>query len=316
MDLLAMFSQASSTAAMASSEASEAVASADKAIARQRRKSRELEQDIFGMHLTDVEKLRTIFNAIDIDKNGHLDERELGAALVKAGKSVSNELVRTLLAKYDADGNGTLEFDEYQAMIKDWDEVTKEIEDDKARLSAALDAAKPISAPLDAAKPKTRSRKSSKDLLFESEGQLEMTGGQRSRRSSRDDLLAPGVGVHRPRRSSMPEWSSQGLGVQRSRQSSQDEMFTPGRCRQRSMDEDSTDQCTGFARAVQPATDVTFPPPEDSLSRWVAEQKTQTEAASSPRAIYHSALPPISVRSGSSSAASAPTPQPMRRVHA
>ena len=45
---------------------------------------------------------------------------ELRTALHKAGKiGVTHEKVGRVLTKYDADGSGTLEFDEFQTMVKD-----------------------------------------------------------------------------------------------------------------------------------------------------------------------------------------------------
>lgn len=112
------------------------------AMVKQRKKSREMENAVFGMQLTEVNGLRNIFERIDLDGNGHLDAFELRTALHKAGKiGVTHEKVGRVLTKYDADGSGTLEFDEFQTMVKDWDSVTEELDKEMERTRAAVAAA-------------------------------------------------------------------------------------------------------------------------------------------------------------------------------
>jgi hypothetical protein len=94
-----------------------------KKVTRQRRKSRDLEQQVFGMHMTDVDALRKVFDEIDTDKSGSIEATELLAALKRAGKNPSNDQVKTLLSTYDADKNGNLSFDEFQKMIADWEKL-------------------------------------------------------------------------------------------------------------------------------------------------------------------------------------------------
>ena len=67
-----------------------------KATTRQRRKSRDLEQDVFGMHIKDKEKLKKIFDEIDTDGSGELDVSELRAALEKCkpGERITDTQVR------------------------------------------------------------------------------------------------------------------------------------------------------------------------------------------------------------------------------
>jgi len=102
-----------------------------KASTRQRRKSRDLEQEVFGMHITDVEKLKKIFAEIDTDGSGELDTSELRAALEKCkpGEKITNLQVEKRIAKYDEDGNGTLSFSEYEKMLKGWEADEKEFDD-------------------------------------------------------------------------------------------------------------------------------------------------------------------------------------------
>jgi len=77
---------------------------------------------------------------------------------MRAGKNPTREQVKQLVVKYDTDGNGTLEFHEYQEMIKNWEVDLAAFKDEKMRLEAAMAAAEP-----------------------------KKTGGCRSRRTSKDD---------------------------------------------------------------------------------------------------------------------------------
>jgi len=99
------------------------------------------------MHITDVKRLQDIFDNIDEDHSGSIDATELMNALMKAGKTPSKEQVKKLLTKYDEDGNGTIEFREYQVMIKNWEDDIAQFDSEKARLQAALAAAEPATAP-------------------------------------------------------------------------------------------------------------------------------------------------------------------------
>jgi len=146
-DLMSMLMKMSSDAQEARTSAVQKSESLVRSMERQRRKSRELEQEIFGMHITDVKRLQDIFDNIDEDHSGSIDATELMNALMKAGKTPSKEQVKKLLTKYDEDGNGTIEFREYQVMIKNWEDDIAQFDSEKARLQAALAAAEPATAP-------------------------------------------------------------------------------------------------------------------------------------------------------------------------
>jgi len=146
-DLMSMLMKMSSDAQEARTSAVQKSESLVRSMERQRRKSRELEQEIFGMHITDVKQLQDIFDNIDEDHSGSIDATELMNALMKAGKTPSKEQVKKLLTKYDEDGNGTIEFREYQVMIKNWEDDIAQFDSEKARLQAALAAAEPATAP-------------------------------------------------------------------------------------------------------------------------------------------------------------------------
>lgn len=73
MDLMSMLNSITSQVETMSKEASERTEVLNTSVTRQRRKSRELEQSVFGMHLTDVHKLHEVFDEIDTDKSGSID---------------------------------------------------------------------------------------------------------------------------------------------------------------------------------------------------------------------------------------------------
>ena len=57
------------------------------------------------------------FSRVDTDGSGTIDSGELKTLLIAAGKQVSDKQVEAILAKYDADQNGVLNFDEFVTMV-------------------------------------------------------------------------------------------------------------------------------------------------------------------------------------------------------
>jgi len=139
----------------------------ESSLTRQRRKSRELDDQVFGVGVgaQDWEKVKKLFDEIDTDGSGSISTDELKEALKRAGKTPTNDQIKKLLEKFDADGNGTLEWDEYATMIKEWDKVMEEFQkDDEAAEAERVRIAKAI-AEADA-KPagSERSRRGSKEI--------------------------------------------------------------------------------------------------------------------------------------------------------
>lgn len=58
-------------------------------------------------------EIKFAFNAIDADKDGHIESKELGAALKKIGEDVSPAKLKELIALVDKNNNGKIEFDEF-----------------------------------------------------------------------------------------------------------------------------------------------------------------------------------------------------------
>jgi len=85
-----------------------------KKVTRVRRKSRDLEEMMFGMEIKDKEMLKTIFEKLDVTKDGNIDRSELKAALEEAGRKVTQEQADEIFKSLDTDGNNLLDFKEFQ----------------------------------------------------------------------------------------------------------------------------------------------------------------------------------------------------------
>ena len=62
---------------------------------------------------------RIAFEKFDEDKSGSIDAQELQGALHHMGLDVPEEGIDKLLAYYDEDGNGCLDFEEFTKFAKD-----------------------------------------------------------------------------------------------------------------------------------------------------------------------------------------------------
>jgi hypothetical protein len=183
--LMGMLTKMSAEAGEMKAKNAQFSAEQSSALERQRRKSRELEREIFGMGITDLTRLRRIFDEIDEDHSGSISAKELGAALIRAGKMPTREQTKLLVEKYDTDGNGTLEWEEYQEMIKNWDKDLEQFSEEKARYAAALAAAEPN--PTGAFRTPKISEEDLPILPGSKDGSRRNSRDE-SRRNSRDDL--------------------------------------------------------------------------------------------------------------------------------
>merc|ERR1712166_690096 len=64
-----------------------------------------------------LDEIREAFNLFDGDQSGAIDVRELKAAMRALGFEVKNEELKKMVADVDGDGNGTIEFLEFLAMM-------------------------------------------------------------------------------------------------------------------------------------------------------------------------------------------------------
>lgn len=72
-----------------------------------------------------VEQLKDIFMRFDLDRDGSLTQLELAALLRSLGLKSSGDQIHALSAHMDANGNGSIEFDELvRAILPD---ITKEV---------------------------------------------------------------------------------------------------------------------------------------------------------------------------------------------
>merc|ERR1711982_311327 len=69
--------------------------------------------------LTDdqLDEIREAFSLFDADASGMIDVRELKAAMRALGFEVKNEELKKMVTDVDNDGNGTIEFAEFLAMM-------------------------------------------------------------------------------------------------------------------------------------------------------------------------------------------------------
>jgi calmodulin len=58
--------------------------------------------------------LRRLFNQLDVDRNGTLDEHELVALAAAGGKKLSRRQLAEAMAEMDADGSGSVEYEEFE----------------------------------------------------------------------------------------------------------------------------------------------------------------------------------------------------------
>lgn len=80
----------------------------------------------------DLSHLREIFARFDMDSDGSLTILELAALLRSIGIKPSGDQIHALLANMDANGNGSVEFDELASILP---EITGEILNNEERLT-------------------------------------------------------------------------------------------------------------------------------------------------------------------------------------
>merc|ERR1712057_74931 len=70
-----------------------------------------------GLTEEQMEEIREAFSLFDADASGMIDVRELKAAMRALGFEVKNEELKKMVSDVDNDGNGTIEFAEFLAMM-------------------------------------------------------------------------------------------------------------------------------------------------------------------------------------------------------
>lgn len=62
--------------------------------------------------------LREAFDAIDVDGSGKLEGPEVAAAIKKGNPDATDEMIQNLIKFADTDGDGTIDFEEYMAIMR------------------------------------------------------------------------------------------------------------------------------------------------------------------------------------------------------
>ncbi|KAF3935067.1 Calmodulin [Dactylellina cionopaga] len=67
----------------------------------------------------DIEKeLRSAFNVFDTDKTGTIDAKELRNVMKALGEDLTDDQIDDMIREADKDGNGTIDFDEFKAIMQ------------------------------------------------------------------------------------------------------------------------------------------------------------------------------------------------------
>lgn len=71
----------------------------------------------------DVKKADLLFDELDADKSGTVDENELRQLIVKLGRKASDEEAKKMMSYMDADGQGTVDKSEFLTYFEQLDEL-------------------------------------------------------------------------------------------------------------------------------------------------------------------------------------------------
>ena len=63
-----------------------------------------------------TQEVRSLFDQIDLDGNGCLEEVDIRNMLLMTGQSVSDEVVTEMIRMFDHDGSGLISFDEFSSL--------------------------------------------------------------------------------------------------------------------------------------------------------------------------------------------------------
>ncbi|XP_066268073.1 uncharacterized protein [Branchiostoma lanceolatum] len=72
----------------------------------------------------------TVFKKFDVNNDGKMSSKELETALKEMGVTASPELLKVIMAQYDSDKNGFLEFSEFKKVIADMKAIQAATVDD------------------------------------------------------------------------------------------------------------------------------------------------------------------------------------------
>mmetsp|Transcript_14111 Transcript_14111/g.20863 ORF Transcript_14111/g.20863 Transcript_14111/m.20863 type:complete len:165 (+) Transcript_14111:100-594(+) len=70
-----------------------------------------------GLSEEEIEEIREAFNLFDTDGSGHIDPKELKAAMQSLGFEAKNQTIYQMISDIDKDGSGSIDFDEFLDMM-------------------------------------------------------------------------------------------------------------------------------------------------------------------------------------------------------
>lgn len=78
------------------------------------------------------DKLKQVFDHLDVDKDGKISSKELMDYFASTGDSVSHEVAKSVVNEFDSDGDGLLDFGDFDRLMR---------QDDKGELEGVLRSA-------------------------------------------------------------------------------------------------------------------------------------------------------------------------------
>lgn len=66
---------------------------------------------------SDIDEIRDAFNLFDTDGTGTIDLMELKTAMQSLGLSIRNQTLYKIISDIEAEGKGSINFDEFLAML-------------------------------------------------------------------------------------------------------------------------------------------------------------------------------------------------------
>jgi len=81
---------------------------------------------------SEVDELKAAFQVFDKDGDGTITAQEIHTVMTALGEQLTMDTCRQMVASVDLDGNGSIDFDEFQAMMKAEDSKDSEVDELKA----------------------------------------------------------------------------------------------------------------------------------------------------------------------------------------
>jgi Ca2+-binding EF-hand superfamily protein len=116
------------------------------------RKPRFTEEQLVVLNDDQVAEIRKAFNVCDVDGSGTIERGELAKVISELGENPSEEELMELLEDLDADGNGTIDWNEFLNTMRMWiTEAQLSDSDDEEEQSHAATSNTSTSAPVEPA---------------------------------------------------------------------------------------------------------------------------------------------------------------------